>query len=423
MLTIKKTILSNKLRLVVVPMKSTEAVTVMILVRAGSRYETKKINGIAHFLEHMFFKGGKRYPTPRSVSEAIDSIGGAFNAFTGEEYVGYYIKVSKEKIKIAFDVLSDMLLNAQFDKAALERERGVVLEEYNMYEDTPASRIYDIFSQLLFGDQPLGWSIIGEKSVIKSVKRDDFVKYCDRLYKAPNIVVSVAGNITFTEVKRLAKEYLPFSKEGKKNQPTPYSPQKDGKKLKVVYKKTEQAHLRLGVPTFSGRHPDKYTAEVLTVILGGGMSSRLFTSIRERHGLAYYVGAGVSHYTDTGYFVVGAGVNTKKIDLAIQLILKEFRDISDNLVSTKELKKAKEYIVGHMVLALESSNSVASYVGNKELLYDEIETIAEVKRKIKAVTAQQIQDLAKKIFKDNKLVLAIIGPYKDIVKIKKAYRL
>ncbi len=425
MLNIKKITLPNKLRIITVPMKSTEAITVIIMARAGSRYETKDINGIAHFLEHMFFKGGERYPTPRLVAEAIDSVGGSFNAFTGEEYAGYYIKVAKEKIELAFDVLSDMLLNAKFDAEALNRERGVILEEYNMYEDTPMALIQDLFTQVLFGDQPIGWPVIGKKPVINSVKREDFIAYQNRYYTASNIVVSVAGNTTLTEVKKLAKKYLPFRKSGIKNMPLSYSAarSKPSKKIKVVHKKTEQAHFQLGVPLFGALHPDRYVSTVLAVILGGGMSSRLFTSIRERQGLAYYVGASANHYTDTGYFVVRAGVTVSKINLAIKTVLDEFKEISAELVTQKELKKAKENMIGNMVLKVESSDAVATGVASMELLFDKIETIPEIKRKIRAVTAKQIQNLAKRIFKDNKLALVVIGPYKNDKNIKTAFNL
>lgn len=425
MLKIAKSVLPNKLRLLVTSMKSTGAVTVIVMVRAGSRYETKDINGIAHFLEHMFFKGGERYPTPRSVAEAIDGVGGTFNAFTGEEYVGYYIKVAKEKIELAFDVLSDMMLNAKFESEGLNRERGVILEEYNMYEDTPMALIHDLFTQLLFGDQPLGWSIIGEKSVINSIQREDFVAYRDRYYTASNIVVSVAGNTTLADVKKLTKKYLPFKKAGKKNMPIPYSvaKAKSGKKINIVNRKTEQAHFQLGVPLFGAQHPDRYASMVLSVILGGGMSSRLFTSIRERQGLAYYVRASADHYTDTGCFVVSAGVTVSKIDLAIKTVLDEFKEISTELVTQKELKKAKDSMIGNMILSIESSEAVATGVASMELLFDKTETLAEIKQKIRAVTAKQVQALAQRIFKDDKLALVVIGPYKDANKIKQVFQL
>lgn len=423
MIDIHKTTLPNKMRILTMPMKSTEAVTVMIMARAGSRYETKSINGIAHFLEHMFFKGGERYPNSRAVAEAIDAIGGMFNAFTSDEYVGYFVKVEKDKIEIAFDVLSDMLLNARFDEEGLERERGVILEEYNMYQDTPQRKIWDDFERLLLGDHPLGWSTIGLPEVIKKVKRQDFVDYRARLYTPTNIVVSVAGNTTTKQVEQLVKKYLPYAKVGKKNQPIPYREATPKKKIKVIYKKTEQAHLVLGVPSFGANHPDRYIAKVLAAVLGGGMSSRLFTSVRERHGLAYYVRASASSYTDTGYLVASAGVDVKRIDLAIKTILDEFREISMAKVPTKELDKAKAYLTGGLVLELEDSDEVAYSFGLQELLHDKTETVDAIRKKIKQVTADQVLKLAKKLFRDNRLCLTVIGPYQSDDKIKKAVKL
>lgn len=426
MLTVKKTTLSNKLRLLVVPMKSTEAVSIFIQFKAGSRYETKSNNGIAHFLEHMFFKGGNRYPTPRSVAEAIDGVGGVFNAFTSNETVGYYIKVAKENIELAFDVLSDMLLHSQFKQEDIDREKGVIVEEYNMYQDDPQSILYDEFTELMFGaNHPLGRDILGNMSFIRSATKKDFINYRDELYTNSNMVVSVAGNTSLVEVKKLVNKYLLLTKSGKKNIAIPYKAEaKPKKKIKVINKKTEQAHIIMGMPTFGAQHPDKYTADVLSVILGGGMSSRLFASIRERHGLAYYVRASHSAaHPDIGTFIISAGVNIKKTAFAIEIIMNELKDLIKSPVPAKELKKAKQALIGKLVLSLESSDAVASGIGNMELLYDEIETIAEIKRKYRAVTVKQIQTLAKKIFKDERLVLTVIGPYKSDKAIKAACRL
>jgi predicted Zn-dependent peptidase len=392
-------------------MRSTEAVTVMVMVRAGSRHETRNINGISHFLEHMFFKGGKRYPDPHSVAEAIDSIGGVFNAFTDNEFVGYYVKVAKEHIGTAFDVISDMLINARFDEDGLERERGVILEEYKMLHDDPKLLVGDAFERLMFGDQPLGWSVIGLPEVIKKVKRSDFVNYKNKLYTASNIVVTVAGNTSLAEVTKLTKSYLPFPKSTKKNQPLPYHAAKRSPRVEIINKKTEQAHLSLGVPTFGSRHRDKYTAKVLSAILGGGMSSRLFMSVRERHGLAYYVYSDDTHYVDTGYLTINAGVDKDRIDLAIKTILEEFTQITRELVSQKELKKAKEYLIGHFVLSMEDSDSVAMRLGLQELLGNPTETVAYVKQQIKAVTAEQVRSLARRVFTPDALTLLVIGPY------------
>jgi len=413
MLTIKKINLPSKLRIVTVPMKSTEAVTIMIMVKAGSRYETQNIRGISHFLEHMFFKGGERYQTSREVAEAIDSIGGVFNAFTGNQFVAYFVKVAKEYAETAFDVLSDMLLNARFDEDGLNRERGVVLEEYKMISDDPKRLIDDEFEQMLISNHPLGWSTIGLPKVIKSLQRKDFVNYKNKLYTAPNIVVSVAGNIEPSEVKKLTEKYLPYKKSAKKSQALPYRPGKVRKKIKIIYKDTKQAHLVLGVPTFGAFSAHKYTAKILAAVLGGGMSSRLFTSVRERHGLAYYVYGSSINYTDAGYLIAKAGVDKLRIDLAIRTILDEFKLFVTEKVSNEELKKAKEFVIGHMVLDMEDSSEVAYEYASQELLYDQIDTLVDKKRKINAVTSKQVQALAKQIFKDSAWHLVVIGPYKD----------
>ena len=404
-------------------MPSIETVTVAIAVRAGSRYETKSINGVAHYLEHMFFKGGKRYPTPRDVSSAIDAVGGYFNAFTGEEYVGYFVKVPKDKIEVGFDVLSDMLLNAQFEPDGFERERGVILEEYNMYEDQPQSKVWDIYRDMMAGDQPMGWPITGTRETIKNLKRDDLINYRAKLYTPSNMVVSVCGNVTPARVKQLVKKYLPMAKASKKNHPVPFQPLKLTKKFDLLRRKTEQAHLILGVPTFGVKSSEVHVARVLADILGGGMSSRLFTAVRERLGLAYYIRAGAEHYTDTGHFVIQAGVDVKRIDLAVKTILSELKHITEELVPTEELTKAKESLVGGMMMSLESSNAIAFNIGFQDLLEDKIETPEMLAKKVRAVTASQVQKLAKRIFQDNRLILAVVGPYSDSGKIKKSFKL
>ncbi|MFA5967445.1 MAG: pitrilysin family protein [Patescibacteria group bacterium] len=420
MLEVKKAVLENRLRIDVVPMKSTETVAVFIKARAGSRYEGDNNRGIAHFLEHMFFKGGDRYPTPRSVAEAVDGVGGVFNAFTGNDTVGYYIKVAKENIELAFDVLSDMLLNSKFKQDDIDREKGVIIEEYNMYQDNPRSVLADEFQKLMYGDHPLGKQILGDLDFIRKATPKDFIDYQKKLYSPANIVVGVAGNTTLAEVKSLVNKYLKLDKGGKKNLPLPYTTPKTYKnRLKVIYKKTEQAHLAIGMPTFGGLNPDRYVADVLAVILGDGMSSRLFTSVRERHGLAYYVWASHDMYADAGNFVIGAGVTIKKVDFAIKLILDELTEIMASPVPAQELKKAKQSIIGHMALRLESSDTVANEIAYQELLYDKVESLAEVKRKYRAVTAEEVQKLAKRIFQKDKILLAVIGPYADKEKFAK----
>ena len=273
----KKTTLPNGLRVVTNKLDSTKAVTVLVLVGAGSRYETPKINGISHFLEHMFFKGAEKYTSAKEVSEAIDSVGGEFNAFTGKEYAGYYVKVASEKVDTAFDVLSDMMLHAKFDQKEIEKERGVILEEYNMYQDTPMYQIGWNFEQLAYGDQPLGWDQIGLKEIIKSVDHEDFVKYKGELYTPDNTVVAVCGNIGDEEAVKKVEKFFAM-KEGKRAYDfAKIDPSKMGSdRVHLTNKKTEQTHLSLGVEAFPETHPDHWVLRVLSVILGGNMSSRMF---------------------------------------------------------------------------------------------------------------------------------------------------
>lgn len=423
MIDIKKITLPNKSRIVLAPIKSVETVTVMILFRAGSRYETKDISGIAHFLEHMFFKGGEKYPDAHSVAETIDSVGGAFNAFTGNEFVGYYVKVAKEHIETAFDLLSDMMMQAKFPEDGLERERGVILEEMKMYRDSPTSHIYQEWETMILGDQPMGWPIIGEEAVINKVRREDFVHYKEKFYTAPNLVVAVAGNTSAAQITSLVKKYFPLPKEGKKNQPVPYRMPIAKKRIQLINRKIEQAHLVLGVPTFGEMHADRPTAMVLASLLGGGMSSRLFMNVREKHGLAYYISAYAQHYTDAGYLAIRAGVDVKRLDLAITTILEELKKVKMDTISPKELKKSKEQVLGSVMLSLESSDEVAIKFGLGELLEDKIESIEAFKKKINKVTSAQVKALAQKLFVDKNLNLSVIGPYKSTEKIEKVYKL
>lgn len=416
--------LPNNLRVLVSPMSSTESVTVMILIRAGSRFEDKNTSGIAHFLEHMFFKGGERYPSSRAVSEAIDNIGGSFNAFTSYEYVGYYVKVAKHHIGMAFDVLSDMLLNAHLDEASIKREKGVILEEYRMYLDNPRALAATNFDNLIFGDHPLGWDIIGTPKNIKGFKRAEIANYQSRLYTASNIVVAVAGNTTPQEVTRLINQYLPYPATKKINKPLPFKANVPlAKAVNHVVKETEQAHLLLGTRTFGGGHKDRYAADLLATILGGGMSSRLFLGIREELGLAYYINAFFHPYADAGYFAVSAGVDKQRVDLAINQIFVELRRVAKDGVTEAELTKAKEYVIGHLVLELEHSDEIAYLFGIRWLLYGRQQDIESIKEAIKGVTVADVNRTARNLFTEQNLVLTVVGPKKLSDKIKQAYKL
>ncbi|MBU1017455.1 insulinase family protein [Patescibacteria group bacterium] len=409
----QSTTLKNGLQLITTPIEGTKSVTVLCLVGAGSRYENKKINGISHFLEHLFFKGAERYQNAAEVSSAIDSVGGDFNAFTGKEYAGYYVKLASDKKEVAFDVIGDMMLNATFLPHEIDKERGVILEEFNMYQDTPMYQVGWDFEKLLFGDQPMGWDQIGEKEIIKTLTRDQIVDYKEALYTPDNTIISVAGDITQEEAKKLVEKYFPFEDGKRALDPAPYHPVKGDEKAILQEKKTEQAHIIVGVEGVPARHEDNYTEKILSIILGGNMSSRMFLNVREAKGLAYYIRTTTDDYIDTGTLSTAAGVDLTRIDLAIEAILVEYRKMMEEKVGEEELKKAKDFMKGKIILRLEDSEEYAHLMGKQALLFPAIDTLEDILKKIDAVTADSVFRLSQKILKEKNLRVALIGPYKD----------
>lgn len=408
-----KTTLDSGLRVVTKKLENTQAVTVLVLAGAGSRYENLETNGIAHFIEHMFFKGAKNYQTPQAVSEAIDSVGGDFNAFTGKEYAGYYVKLAVEQIDLALDVLSDMLLHPQFGEAEIDRERGVILEEYNMYQDTPMYQIGWKFEELLFGDQPLGRDQIGTPKFISSVKRDQFLDYKSQLYTAENLVVSVAGNIEHQTIVEKVNKFFKLVDQNKKAFDADAYDKNIGSQSRVFLKskKTEQAHLAIGGLAIAENDELTYAQKLLAVILGGNMSSRMFLSVREARGLCYYVRSHTDDYTDVGAFSTSAGVAIGKIDEAVKAILEQNDKIIAGDISDAELNKAKNFLKGKMVLRLEESAEFAHLLAKFELLYGELRDPETLMKKLDAVTLAEVNQVAKQVLKRENLKLAVIGPY------------
>jgi len=413
----------NKLRTVITPLPSVDSVTVIVLVAAGSRYESKEKSGISHFLEHMFFKGTKKRPTTLEISSLIDGIGGEFNAFTSKEYTGFYVKAAAKHIDLVLDVLSDMLLNSKLDPAEIERERKVIVEELRMYLDTPMRYVSDVFENLLYGDQPLGWNIIGAFETLKNIKRSDLASYLGHFYVPNNLIVSIAGGVEVGEANSLVKKYLGKISSKKVESFLPVKIDQEKPAVKLVSKKTEQAHFCLGVRAYPRGHENRYKLAVLNAIAGASMSSRLFIQLRERRALAYYVRSGVEEYADTGVFAVQAGVEIKKIEEAIKVTLDEFKKLAMDEISGQELKKAKEHIKGKLILELEDSREVASLFGTQALLEKEIKTPRQIMHEVDKVEAPDIQKVASYIFKDSSLNLAIIGPYKDETKFEKTLKL
>lgn len=408
-----KKILNNGLRIITTPMPQVKSVAALILVGAGSRYETKETNGLAHFAEHMFFKGTKKRPTSRAISTTIDSVGGVINAFTSQEYTGFWIKAAAEHLSLALDVLADMLLNSKFEPKEINRERGVIIEETNLYLDTPFDYVGNLFMQTLCGDHPLGWNVIGQKKVIRKVSRRDFISYLDSLYHPNNMVVSLAGGIVGEKAQDEVEKFLGNLQKAEPPAFEPFKKFQNKPQLKVHYKKTDQAHFCLGFPAYSIGHKDRFTLSVLNSILGVGMSSRLFIEVRERRGLAYYSSSSVGEHLDTGFLVSQSGVDIKRIDEALKVVLSEFDKLRSKRVGVKELAKAKEIIKGRLVLKLENSSAVAEFFGGQELLERKIRTPEQVIKKIDAVTAADVQRVAREIFVDEGLNLAVIGPFKN----------
>lgn len=403
----------NGLRVVTKSLKSTQSITVLVLVGAGSRYETKKLNGISHFLEHMFFKGAKKYKDAKAVSEAIDGVGGDFNAFTGKEYVGYYVKCAAQHKDVPMDVLSDMLIHSKFDPKEIEKERGVIMEEYNMYQDTPMYQVGWDFERLMYGDQPMGWDQVGTKELINGVARADFVKYKSDLYTPGNIVVSVAGNVDHKDICTQVERYFKFE-DGKRAYSFPaLKPGGSGERIYIHNKKTEQAHVVVGFEAYPEEHKDHYAEKLLAIILGGGMSSRMFLAVREAKGLSYYIQTSTDDYLDTGIISTRAGVDTKRIKLAVEAIVEEYKKIRGEKVPAKELTKAKEYLKGKLVLRLEDSEEYAHMLGKNELLHGKKITLEEIIEKIDAVSAADIARVSADLFKGENLRLAAIGPVED----------
>lgn len=419
----QKTTLDNGLRLVTKNLPGTASLTVLVLVGAGSRYETREINGIAHFLEHMFFKGAKKYKNTKEVSSAIDSIGGDFNAFTAKEYAGYYVKVAAEHIDTAMDVLSDMMIHAKFDPTEIDKERGVILEEYNMYQDTPMYQIGWDFEQLIFGDQPLGWDQIGTKELINTVTQKDFEDFKNKLYTPDNTVISIAGNIDHQVALEKTKQFFDLKPQTKNLEFKPLQENTNDQKIKVTNKKTEQAHLTIGFPSVPYRHPEEYSAKILATILGGNMSSRMFLNVREAQGLCYYVRTETDAFTDAGTISTRAGVDTKRVKDALIAIIKEYKDVAENGVTDEEIHNAKQYLKGKITLRLEDSEEYAHMLGRQELIQNEIRTPEEVAAKIDAVTKESIQKFLAEYFTTNNLYLALIGPYSDSEEFKELLKI
>lgn len=414
----KKT-LPNGLRFIAAPMKDTKAVTILMMVGAGSRYEDARTNGVAHFLEHMFFKGTHNRPSTLDITKQLDALGADYNAFTGEEYTGFYVRVAGDDFHEAFDIITDMLLNPLFVDEEIEREKGVIVEELNMYEDTPRRAVNDYAKALLYGDTPLGRNIGGKKDTVTKFTRQDFLDFRKKFYQPDNLVVVIAGNGDETkwqaEVDNTLGSLSGMADKGFEA----VNDLQSAPALRLKTKKTDQTHIIAGFRAFPRTDERRGILRVMNNIFGGTMSSRLFTEVRERRGLAYYVRGDAWFFRDAGAFLAAAGVQVDKVDEAITVILDEFRRFRDVLVTDEELERAKKNLRGSLYLNLEDSMSIADFIAEQELYEGHILQPEELIKEAEVVTREQIQELAKSLLKPEAMNLTVLGPYEDVDRFKK----
>ncbi|MBI2334774.1 insulinase family protein [Candidatus Daviesbacteria bacterium] len=409
----KITTLKNGLTLITIDLPHLDSVTTLLAVGAGSRYETKNINGISHFLEHMFFKGSRKYPTAEQISTLIDGVGAVNNAATEKEITYYWIKSAARHLDLACDILSSMVKESLLSEEEINREKGVIIEELRMVRDNPQRYVWELYERLQFGDQPLGWDLGGDEKTVLALTRDDFLKYMDSLYSPKNMVLVYAGKLP-KDIEKVASYYFADLPTRSQYKPVGYKKTRQQKpKINVFFKKTDQANIVLGVQSYSRYDPKRYTGNVLATILGAGMSSRLFIQVRERRGLAYNISANSGVYSDTGAFTVFAGLKLEKVKEGLEVIAAELQRIASEKADDEELKKAKEMIRGRLALWQESTNFLAEYFGTNFVLDRKIETFEEYLKNIDAVSADDVKTLAAELFQKEKFNLQVIGPFRN----------
>ncbi|MBU3924925.1 insulinase family protein [Patescibacteria group bacterium] len=408
----KKTVLDNGLRVIIAPMEGTKTATVLVMVGTGGKYETRETSGISHFLEHLFFKGTKKRPTTKKIAESLEVLGADYDAFTSKEYTGFYAKTASFNFDKSVEIIFDILSNSLFTEEEIKRERDVILEEIKMIKDDPPRYVADLFEILLYGDTPAGWDFIGTPENLRKMTRKQILKYFQSQYVAKNIVISAAGAVNKADVLREIKKYFGDFNGRDFKRKKPVKEKQDKPRVLLYNKKTDQVHISLGVRAYSINHADRHVLALLGVILGGGISSRLFTSVRGNLGLAYYIYSSADMYTDSGYFTTQAGIDAKNAEKVIKIILAEYKKIADEGTCEIELKKVKDYIKGRIIMGMESSSATASFYANQEILKGQIVTLEEKLAGIDAVRTEDIRRVAKDIFKNEKLNLALIGTVK-----------
>ena len=409
----QKKILQNGVRFITIPMPASPTATIMVLVEAGSKYETKKVNGVSHFLEHFLFKGTARRPKPSDISRELDALGAQYNAFTSQESTGYFAKAHKDKIEKITDIVADMYLNPSLPAGELEKEKGVIIQEINMYEDEPMRHVQDVFMELLYGDAPAGWNVAGTKESVAGLTVGNIAEYRRMHYVAEATTVVVSGAFDEAAMEKYVRKVFENIPATKKPEKAAVVEEQKSPAILIAKKETDQAHLVLGVRAFGVFDSRVPALRLLATILGGGMSSRLFVKLREELGLCYYVSASPDFYTDHGVFQIAAGVDTARVSAAMEAIMTELRRLAAETVPAAEIRKAKDFLIGNLYLSLESSDELASFYGGQEVLRQTIKTPETVADEIEAISSADILDLARRIFISEKLNLALIGPFDD----------
>ena len=415
----KKTTLPNGLRVITVPVKDNPAVMVLVVVETGSKYEDQSENGLSHFLEHMCFKGTTKRLKASDIAIELDGLGAENNAFTGTELTGYYAKAAKKHFHKLFDIVSDIYLNQTLPAEDIEKERGVILEEISMYEDVPQRQVWNVLYKLLYGDTPAGRTIIGPRENIKKFSREDFVNYRNKHYVAKKTIVIVSGDVSEKEVLNEVKKHFSNISEKKKVSKLPVKESQKSPGLSIYKKKTEQTHMILAFRTVGAKSKESVVLAMLAEILGQGMSSRLFIKMREEMGACYYIRATHDQATDHGSLNISTGINASRTKEVLGALLGECKKMSQELVSEAELKKAKEHAIGHLYMGLETTSSLAEFYAEQEVSSGKPKNPKEIEKLIRGVSAKDILDIAKRIFKDSNVNLAIVGDVSDEAGVRK----
>lgn len=395
------------------PLHETNAISVLVLVKTGSRYENEKNNGVAHFIEHLLFKGTKKRPTSFSISKELDGIGADYNAFTSKDKTGYYIKAPKEHLELALDILSDMIFHSKFDDVEIERERGVIIEEINMYNDNPVMNIDSLIENSVFNGHALGRQISGEIKNLKSITKNDILKFYKQYYKRENMFIGIAGNFSERSAKKLINKYFKIKDFDNTKTFDVFKPYQKSIQIQLNEKNTDQVHLAIAFS--SVKYEDKYdkALELLSVILGGNMSSRLFMKIREKLGLCYYIRCESLHYEDTGIFSILSGLDKSRIEEAIKNIFKELKNFTKKGIKKEELDMAKEFLKGKFMLRMEDSMNVIAFYCEQLIMTGKFKSFEKVMSEFDKVTKKDILEAGRKIFSKDKVNLAVISPHKD----------